>query len=95
MMSIMLLDPRSTVVKTERKQEVKLGDLKGKRVGYIFNTHKSAMGFWKTLEQEIGDKLKPIGTHRIYKENTWAPAPKAEIDKLMEETDYALIGVGA
>ncbi len=94
-MSIMLLDPRGAVAKFDRKQEKILEVLNGKRVGYVFNMHKSAAGFWKTLEHEIGNSLKPAGVQRIYKENTWAPAPKAEIDKLVRESDYALVGVGA
>ena len=94
-MSLILLDPRGEVAKIQRKAEIKPGDLKGKRVGFVFNQHKSALGFWKTLESEIEKSLQPAAIRRIYKENTWAPAPKAEIDALAQETDYVLIGLGA
>lgn len=32
---------------------------------------------------------------RVYKSNTWAPAPRADALKVLEETDYVLVGVGA
>ena len=72
-----------------------LDTLKGKRVGYIFNQHISALGFWKALEKEVGAVLSPASVHPIYKPNTWAQAPKVDTDKMVAETDYTLVGVGA
>lgn len=53
------------------------------------------MDFWKALEQAVDRKFAPSSVHRVYKKNTWAPAPKAEVDKLIAETDFALVGLGA
>lgn len=94
-MSILLFDPVCEVEAFERKAERKLGSLKGRRVGYIFNQHVSALSFWKALEQEIEKNLHPSAVHRLYKTNTWAPASRAEVEQLMRQTDYALVGVGA
>lgn len=94
-MSILLLDPTGVVAKTERQEERVLEVLTGKKVGYVFNQHTSALDFWKALEQEVDLTLRPSSVLRVYKENTWAPAPKAEVDRLVRETDYALVGVGA
>lgn len=94
-MSILLLDPTGSVAKIQRQEEHHLESLTGKKVGYIFNQHKSALDFWQALEQAVEKKFKPSAAHRVYKENTWAPAPRADVDRLMQETDYALIGVGA
>ena len=94
-MTIRLLDPTGTVAKVSRKQELKLESLKGKRVGYIFNQHKSGLAFWAALEKEIERKFSPASVYRIYKENTWAPAPRSEVDRLVEQTDYALVGLAA
>jgi len=94
-MTILLLDPTGNVAKPRLENERALDSLKGKKVGYIFNQHKSALIFWNALEQEIKKKLCPATVYRIYKENTWAPAPKAEVARLVSETDYALVGLGA
>lgn len=94
-MSILLLDPVGEVDRGQHKREHTLGSLTGKNVGYIFNQHISALAFWKTLEREVEATLKPSRVHRIYKTNTWAAAPQAEVERLVRETDYALVGVGA
>ena len=94
-MSILLLDPVCEPEAIERRTERTLGGLKGKKVGYIFNQHKSALTFWKTLEQEIEKTYGWSDAHRVYKTNTWASAPKADVDDLVSNSDYALVGVGA
>lgn len=94
-MSISLFDPTGNVAGARQQKERALDTLKGKKVGYIFNQHASAGGFWKALEREVDRTLKPSAVHRVYKENTWAPAAKAKVDRLVLETDYALVGVGA
>ena len=69
--------------------------LNGRKAGFIFNQHASGLAFWKGLEAEVERRFKPAAMHRVYKENTWAPAPKAEVEKLIGETDYVLVGLGA
>ena len=94
-MSIQLLDPVFEVEVILQQKERGLDSLYGKRVGYIFNQHISALNFWKAMEQEIEKRLKPAFAHRLYKTNTWASAPKTEVDALIRQTDFALVGVGA
>lgn len=94
-MSIELFDPVGVVDAKRAKVQRVLESLTGKRAGCIFNQHVSALAFWKAMEGELEATLKPISVHRVYKANTWAPAPKAELDRLLQETDYALVGVGA
>ena len=72
-----------------------LDSLNGRKAGFIFNQHASGLAFWKGLEAEVEQRFKPASMHRVYKENTWAPAPKADVEKLIEETDYVLVGLGA
>lgn len=93
--SIELFDPVGEVEVVQRQAVRTLRSLEGKRVGCIFNQHVSALAFWKALESEIENTLHPSGIFRIYKANTWAPAPRAEASRLLEATDYALVGVGA
>jgi hypothetical protein len=94
-MAIILLDPVCKPEVVERRAERRLETLRGRRVGYVFNQHNSVLTFWKTLEQEVEKSLAPPESHRVYKTNTWAPAAKADIDELVRNTDYALVGVGA
>ena len=94
-MAIELFDPVGEVEVAARQPERLLETLSGRRFGCIFNGHVSALTFWKTLEAEIGKRFAPQGGHRIHKANTWAPAPRDEVAKLIAQSDYALVGVGA
>lgn len=94
-MGIQIFDPVGEVETFERRPEAMLSNLAGRRVGFIFNQHISAQVFWKALEQQIERALAPSAVHRVHKDNTWAPAPKADIARVLAGADYALIGVGA
>ena len=94
-MTIELFDPVGEVEAISQKPQRILETLAGKRVGCIFNQHVSAIAFWQALEEEIGKTLRPESVLHVYKTNTWAPAPRMDANKLLAETDYALVGVGA
>jgi hypothetical protein len=94
-MGITLFDPVGEVHIPERKAQRGLDTLRGKRAGFVFNQHVSAIAFWKAMEAEIEKTLAPRSVVRIYKSNTWAPAPRADADRVLEDTDYVLVGVGA
>lgn len=94
-MTIQLFDPVGAVEAVQRQTQRALQSLQGKRVGCVFNQHVSALAFWKAMEGEVEKTLKPSNVFRVYKSNTWAPAPRADANRLLEETDYVLVGVGA
>jgi len=94
-MSIELYDPVGEVYMPETLPQRALSTLAGKRVGLVFNQHVSSLAFWNALETEIEATLRPSSMTRVYKANTWAPAPKADAARLLQETDYVLVGVGA
>jgi hypothetical protein len=94
-MTIELFDPVGEVEAIKSQTQRALPSLKGKRVGCIFNQHVSALAFWKALEEELGETQKPASVMRVYKTNTWAPAPRVDANRVLAETDYALVGVGA
>jgi len=94
-MAITLYDPVGDVQIPEASPDQYLESLKGKRVGYVFNQHSTGLLFWKHLEQEVKARLAPSGEAKIYKDNTWRPAPQAEMDALLKKIDYALVGIGA
>ena len=94
-MGVLMMNPTGIVMKPHLQKVHGLDTLQGKKVGYIFNQHSTASAFWKTLEKAVETKFGPVAVCRVYKENTWAPAARTEVDKLVRETDYALVGVGA
>jgi hypothetical protein len=94
-MTIKMLDPVGDVETVARAAEKPLGRLDGRRVGYVFNQHVTALAFWQKLEEEVGRRVKPASVHKVYKVNTWAPAPRVDLERLSAETDYVLVGVGA
>ena len=94
-MGIQLFDPVGIPEAVQRPRKDRLPSLAGLKVGYIFNQHTSAQTFWGALEKAITATFEPASVHRIYKTNTWAPAPGAEVDQLIAQSDYALVGVGA
>jgi hypothetical protein len=94
-MTIELFDPVGEVEAIAQQSQRVLASLQGKRVGCIFNQHVSAIAFWQALESELGKTQQPASVLRVYKSNTWAPAPRADAERLLAETDYALVGVGA
>lgn len=94
-MAIQLLNPIGKVDVGHHNPERGMVRLEGGRIGYIFNQHVSAIAFWKGLEQALEKKVKPASVHQIYKANTWAPAPRAEVEQLLAQTDFAVVGVGA
>ncbi|HYC46672.1 MAG TPA: hypothetical protein VED01_14460 [Burkholderiales bacterium] len=94
-MSIQIFSPLGQPEVVQRHAPRSLAAIVGAKIGYVFNQHTSALSFWKSLEAAIGEQHRPSAAHRLYKTNTWAPAPKADIDKLISETDYAVVGVGA
>jgi hypothetical protein len=94
-MSLLLFDPVGDIEVPARAEMKVLDTLKGKAVGYVFNQHISSLVFWKYLEENVESALEPSRVVGVYKPNTWAPAPKDEIERVIQETDYALVGVGA
>ena len=94
-MTIRIYDPVGIPEVIHAREKPKFKSLLGLKVGYVFNQHTSAQIFWKALEEEVTERLAPTAVHRLYKTNTWASAPKVDMDKLMADTDFALVGVGA
>jgi hypothetical protein len=94
-MSILLYDPVGDIEAIEVVQENVFDTLQGKAVGYVFNQHVSSLVFWEQLERIVQTTFEPSRVVQVYKANTWSQAPKADIERIIRETDYALVGVGA
>ena len=94
-MSIVIYNPVCKVETVHARAANQIGSLLQKRIGLVFNQHSSVVAFWNALEREVEKQLQPAALQRLYKTNTWAPAPAAEMENLIRQTDFALVGVGA
>ena len=94
-MSLRLFDPVGDIDLPHLAEEKALDTLKGKAVGYIFNQHISSIVFWKHLEESVESALEPSSTVKVYKPSHTMPAAQDEIERVVRETDFALVGVGA
>ncbi len=94
-MSLRLFDPVGDIELPERAAETALDTLKGKAVGYVFNQHISSIVFWKHLEENVVSSLEPSQVLKVYKPSHTKPAAQDEIERVVRETDYSLVGVGA
>ncbi len=72
-----------------------LETLAGRKVGFVFNQHVSALAFWEAFEKAVEEAHAPAQVHRIYKPAHSVTAPLADLQRLALRTDYAVVGVGA
>ena len=94
-MSILLVDPVGEVASVAPKAVAQLAGLQGRRVGFVFNGQIAAQAFWSRLEREVQATLAPTAVERLHKDNTYAPIPQEAVARMVRQTDYALVGVGA
>lgn len=79
-MTIQLVNPTSYVAETKRQKEHKLDILEGKKVGYVFNQHGSALAFWKAFEKQVEKELNPSAAST--KKAPGDPPPGARLNSL-------------
>ena len=94
-MSIEFFDPVGEPQRTTAGAARKLESLGGRRAGYVFNQHVSALTFWEALEKAVAALHAPSHVQRIYKPAHSVTATRADLERLSAATDYALVGVGA
>ncbi|HYC48068.1 MAG TPA: hypothetical protein VED01_21555 [Burkholderiales bacterium] len=94
-MSIEFFDPVGDVQKARAGTARTLEVLAGRKVGFVFNQHVSAVAFWDAFEKAVETRHAPAHVARLYKPAHSVTAPLADIERLATETDYALVGVGA
>lgn len=94
-MRMLLYDPVGDIEAPAIVPEKGLDTLHGKAVGYVFNQHVSSIVFWQELEQIVQQTFQPSRVVQVHKANTWSQAPQSEIERIIRETEYALVGVGA
>lgn len=94
-MVLRVLDPLAEINKpADRKPFRRVTSLNGKRVGLLWGRHAASVKFWPVFEEVVLGRFgaEPV---RLYKSSSWNPAPLADVEKLAQEIDFALVGVGA
>lgn len=95
-MSIRMINPVAHPHGEAFRRPVRIEELHGRRLGFLFNGHVSAVTFWKQLEDLFAEIYHPRSVTSLRKENTFAPAAaESEITKLKTHTELVVIGVGA
>ena len=92
---IQFLDPVGNPNLPDTKLQREISTLSGKRVCLVWNQYASTRHFWPKFENAITTLYEPKDIHRIYKSNTWSPAPSTELTDAMTQSDYVVAGVGA
>jgi len=91
-----VLDPVAESKPAERDQPLRaLEALDKLRVALVWSGHAATTKFWPVLEHAIGDRFQPREVRRFYKPSTWNAASAKEIEEIVREADYAIVGVGA
>ena len=95
-MSIRMMNPVARTHSQAFRRPVRIEELHGRGLGFLFNGHVSAVKFWKQLEDLFAEIYHPRSIVSLRKENTFAPAAaESEIAKLKTCTELVVIGVGA
>jgi len=95
-MSFRMMNPVARPHGEAFRRAVRIEELHGRRLGFLFNGHVSAVKFWKHLEDLLAEFYHPQSVASLRKENTFAPAAaEGEIAQLKTRTDLAVVGVGA
>jgi hypothetical protein len=95
-MSIRMRNPVARTHIEAFHRPVRIEELHGRRLGFLFNGHVSAVKFWKQLEDQSAELYHPRSVTSLRKENTFAPAAvESEIAELKTRTELVVIGVGA
>jgi len=95
-MSIRIMNPVAQPQAEALRPPVRIEEIKGRKLGLLFNGHVSAVKFWKQLEVILSGLYHPRSVASLRKENTFAPAAaEGEIAELKTRADMVVIGVGA
>ena len=92
---IQIYDPVGKPVSRATKSQQGLSSLSARKVGFVWNQYQSTTRFWPEMEGMVASFYEPSDIRRVYKENTWSPAPPEKLRELMEESEYLVVGVGA
>ena len=79
-MSIRMMNPVAQSHIEAFRRPVRIEELHGRRLGFLFECHVSAVKFWKQLEDLVADIYHPRSVISLRKENTFAPPqPRAKL----------------
>lgn len=95
-MGIRILNPVAKPQMEVSRRPLRIKELRGQRLGLLFNGHVSSVKFWRHLEASLSELYRPASVLSLRKENTFAPAAaQGEISKIAGLADVAITGVGA
>ena len=94
-MTLRVRDPRAEIATPpEGKWIRRLESLQGTRMGLLWSQHASSENFWPVFERIAQMTFHPASVLRLYKDSTWNVATADQIESLVNQTDFVLVGVG-
>ena len=90
---IFVLDPTTPPRKLERELALRPEDLRGKTVGFLWNSKPNGDVLFGRLEDLLRDKYEISGVMYRRKPTSSAPAREEVIEELAESVDIALVGL--
>ena len=92
---ILLLNPVGKVYEEAPRPPLPIEEVRGRRLGFLFNGHVSSVAFWREVERLLREEYEPTQVTSVRKENTFAPAPRPQVEEVAAASDLAVVGVGA
>ncbi len=90
---IFVLDPTAPPRKLERELALRPEDLRGKTVGFLWNSKPNGDVLFGRLEDLLREKYEISGVQYRRKPTSSAPATEAVIDEMAASVDIAVVGL--
>lgn len=91
--SITVLNPTAPPRELRRAMAARLPDLRGRTVGFLWNTKPNGDILFERIEELLRHKYEIAAVHRR-KTTSSVPAPESVVNELAAVTQAAVVGLG-
>ena len=91
--TIFVLDPTAPPRDIRQEMALRLPDLGGRKVGFLWNSKPNGDTLFSRLEELLREKYEITGVAYHRKPTSSAPATKEALDELAEKADMVIVGL--
>lgn len=91
---IFVLDPTATPRELRREMAPRLPDLRGRSIGFLWNTKPNGEVLFSQLEELLRHKYEITLALQRGKAMAPIPAPREVLDELAASTEAVIVGIG-